>query len=176
MRGQSRLQSVLIHMGEPKVMSANSVGNVESKGRSACRQWITGLMIVGLVGGCSFFKKEVEGEFDFVATTWRAEEIDGQATAGIESTMEFRDQSQVSGQAGCNNYTGPVSLDGVSIKFGDLAATRKMCPQPQMDQEQRFFNALGQVRRLELKEERRMLLLYSQGRDPSLRLRRIDTP
>lgn len=49
-----------------------------------------------------------------------------------------------------------------------------MCPEPQMDQEQRFFNALAQARRLELKEEGRILLLYAEGRDPLLKLRRTD--
>lgn len=119
-------------------------------------------------------KKDSEGEFDFIATTWLAEEIDGQGIANVESTMEFREQSQVRGHAGCNNYTGPVTFDGVSIRFGNLAATRKMCPEPQMDQEQRFFNALAQARRLELKEEGRILLLYAEGRDPLLKLRRTD--
>ena len=156
-------------------MRERRVGHLTSEVDSAWRQWIAGLVIVGLVGGCSYFKKEVEGEFDFVGTAWRAEEINGQATADIESTIEFREQSQVGGQAGCNDYTGPVTLDGVAIKFGDFAATRKMCPGPQMDQEQRFFNAVGQVRRLELKEERHILLLYSQGRNPLLKLRRIDS-
>ena len=50
---------------------------------------------------------------------------------------------QVSGSAGCNDYSGGYTLDGTTLKIGPLAATRRACAdQAVNDQEQQFLTAL----------------------------------
>jgi heat shock protein HslJ len=49
---------------------------------------------------------------------------------------------QVSGSAGCNDYSGPYTLDGDKVAIGPLVTTRKACEQPSMDQETQFLTAL----------------------------------
>ena len=87
--------------------------------------------------------------------------------------MEFAKAGQVAGLAACNRYFGPVSLDGDGISFGNLASTRKMCPDSLMDQEQRFMQALSKAKRLDLAHEGQILLVYADSSAPILRFSRI---
>jgi heat shock protein HslJ len=48
----------------------------------------------------------------------------------------------VSGSGGCNDYSGPYTLDGTSVTIGPVALTQKACEQDIMDQETAFFAAL----------------------------------
>ena len=48
----------------------------------------------------------------------------------------------VSGSSGCNDYNGPYTLNGTTLKIGPLATTMKACEQPLMDQEHQFLTAL----------------------------------
>lgn len=50
-------------------------------------------------------------------------------------------EGQVSGNSGCNNFTGSFSVNGNAIKWeGQLASTRMACPN--MDGEKAFLSAL----------------------------------
>jgi heat shock protein HslJ len=64
--------------------------------------------------------------------------------ADTELTMMFDDNGQVSGSAGCNNFTGGYTMDGDAIVIGPLATTMKMCGEPEgvMEQEAAFLAAL----------------------------------
>ena len=113
-------------------------------------------------------------ETDLLGTAWLAEDIDGRGVIDrARSTMEFAKSGQVSGLAACNHYFGPVSLNAGAITFGNLASTRKMCPESLMDQEQRFMEALSKAKRLELTHEGQILLMYPDGTKPTLRFSKI---
>ena len=61
-------------------------------------------------------------------------------------TLAFADGGKVSGAAGCNNFMGTYQASGSSLTFGPAAATRKMCAQEGvMQQEQQFLRALETV-------------------------------
>ena len=114
------------------------------------------------------------GEADLLGTTWLAEDIDGRGVVDrARSTMDFTKAGQVSGLAACNQYFGPVSLSGDAITFGNLAATRMMCADTLMDQEQRFLQALSMSKRFELTHEGQVLLIYADGGEPVLRFSKI---
>jgi heat shock protein HslJ len=50
---------------------------------------------------------------------------------------------QVSGSAGCNDYSGGYTIDGTTIKIGPLASTMKACADEAVNaQEQQFLAAL----------------------------------
>ena len=58
-------------------------------------------------------------------------------------TAVFDADGQVSGSAGCNTYLGPYTTDGDAITIGPLAATRKLCADPEvMDQEEAYLTAM----------------------------------
>ncbi len=61
-------------------------------------------------------------------------------------TLAFADGGKVSGSAGCNNFMGTYQASGSSLSFGPAAATRRMCAQQGvMEQEQQFLRALETV-------------------------------
>jgi heat shock protein HslJ len=61
--------------------------------------------------------------------------------AGTELTVVFGEE--ISGSAGCNNFFGSFTAEDGAIEIGPLAATRKLCPQEDvMDQEAQFLTAL----------------------------------
>lgn len=66
-----------------------------------------------------------------------------QATQNI--TVTFGEDGNVSGNAGCNNFSGSYTVDGDSLSVGPLAVTRKMCVEPEgvMETEQAFLNNLS---------------------------------
>ena len=59
-------------------------------------------------------------------------------------TLDFSAQGQVSGNSGCNTYSGGYETSGDQLKVGPLASTRMFCDQPAgvMDQEQQYLAAL----------------------------------
>jgi heat shock protein HslJ len=70
-------------------------------------------------------------------------------------TLDFSADGRVSGSAGCNRYTGTWTAEGATVAFGPAAATRRMCPdQAVMEQEQNFLTALGTVRSMRMEGDR----------------------
>jgi heat shock protein HslJ len=52
------------------------------------------------------------------------------------------EKGTVTGQAGCNTFRAPFSIEGNRIKVGPVATTRKMCAENVMTQEREFLKAL----------------------------------
>lgn len=91
---------------------------------------------------------------------WRIEDIAGQGVIDASDvTLTVSPEGQVSGQAGCNRYTGGVELTGEGLTFGPLASTRMMCPEALMVQEARYFELLSTVDRFDI-DETGALVLY----------------
>ena len=62
--------------------------------------------------------------------------------AGSKLTAIFT-ADQVSGAAGCNDYSGTYTLDGTTLKIGPLASTMRACADEAVNvQEQQFLAAL----------------------------------
>lgn len=59
-------------------------------------------------------------------------------------TLNFGADGQVSGNSGCNTYSGSYEANGDKLKVGPLASTRMFCESPAgaMDQEQQYLTAL----------------------------------
>ncbi|MFL5709357.1 MAG: META domain-containing protein [Chloroflexota bacterium] len=62
----------------------------------------------------------------------------------ISASATFADAT-VSGNAGCNDYTGGYTVDGDKLTIGPLASTRKACGPAQSALETVFLTALGRV-------------------------------
>ena len=110
---------------------------------------------------------------NLVGTSWLAEDIDGRGVVdNLQSTLRFDTDGRVSGMAGCNRYFGVATVDGGSISFGALGATRMACPPAIMDQEDRFLMALEKAKRFETRNG--LLYVYGDGQAPLLRFSRRD--
>ena len=62
---------------------------------------------------------------------------------GTEITANFSVDGQLTGLAGCNDYTAAYETSGKNIKIGPAATTRKACEQAVMDQETQYLAALN---------------------------------
>jgi heat shock protein HslJ len=63
---------------------------------------------------------------------------------GTDLTAVFGSDGNLSGNSGCNTYSGPYKVDGNKITIGPLASTMKACAdQAVMDQEAQFLAALN---------------------------------
>ena len=63
---------------------------------------------------------------------------------GTSLTAEFGKDGTLSGNGGCNNFSGPYTVDGEKIKVGPLASTMMACADPEgvMEQEAQYLSAL----------------------------------
>ena len=115
-------------------------------------RWIVGFaLLLIILAACS-----AAGGLD--ATSWQLESyadptgdlVDVLPRSGV--TLNFQ-ATQVSGMAGCNNYSGSYQTTGGRIEFGPLAATEKACLQPAgiMAQENAYLAALDAAAEYDLK-------------------------
>ena len=88
----------------------------------------------------------VSGEA-LVGHVWLAEDIGGRGVVdNVQSRISVSAAGEMSGSGGCNILRGAAQIDGRSLAFGVIAATRKMCPPAVMDQETKFLRALDLTR------------------------------
>jgi len=73
---------------------------------------------------------------------------------GTQLNATFGADGHVSGSAGCNTFNGSYTVEGSNLSIGPLATTRRACPEPIMQQETAFLNALGATTVFELTAER----------------------
>ena len=67
-------------------------------------------------------------------------------SAGTTITADFTGK-QISGNAGCNNYSGPYKTDETKIRIGPVAATQRACAEAAItQQESEYLAALDTVR------------------------------
>jgi heat shock protein HslJ len=85
-------------------------------------------------------------------TSWRITGINNgrQAVVSVLSgttlTLAFAGDGRATGSAGCNTFNAPYEVDGVRLRFGQTATTRRMCAgKGVMDQELAFVRALQTV-------------------------------
>ncbi len=106
-----------------------------------------------------------------VGPAWVVEDIGGRGVVDRARTdLVLSPEGRAAGHGGCNRFTGGYTLDGASLRFGALAATRMACAPALMDQERRFFAAMAEVRGWRFEQGR--LLLTDAGGGVLLRLSR----
>lgn len=129
-----------------------------------------------LLVGCAAMNGNDPDEISLPGTSWLAEDLGGGGVIDhLQSTLTFDGAERVAGNAGCNRYFGPVTIAGERIRFGNLGATRMMCPPAVMNQEQRLFDALGQAERFGFGPPGIMTLYDAEGA-PVARFSRMADP
>ncbi|MEJ2501504.1 MAG: META domain-containing protein [Campylobacterales bacterium] len=120
------------------------------------------LTLLGLLGGCY-----AERTARLADTRWELAQIAGGDVAVTgRAWLRISDQEgfHVEGSGGCNTFAGPLRVSGETVTIGPLISTRMACPD--MQEEQAFFHALGQVDGYRLEGETLLLL-----RDDAWKLR-----
>jgi heat shock protein HslJ len=70
--------------------------------------------------------------------------------AGADLTADFSADGTISGNTGCNTFHGDYSLEGEKLRIGELTATKKACPTPELsEQEAGYLSALESAVRIE---------------------------
>jgi heat shock protein HslJ len=79
---------------------------------------------------------------------WVPIEIQGApASDGSRAFVRFGGEGRLSGNSGCNRFTGSYEIDGVMIRIGPgVAMTRMACPPAVMEEEMRLIQALEAAR------------------------------
>lgn len=65
-------------------------------------------------------------------------------------TLTLAADGRAYGNAGCNHWFAPYTLDGDKLSFGTVGSTRKLCAPALMEQEKRFLQALTTVQRWDI--------------------------
>ncbi len=79
--------------------------------------------------------------------TWHATGINNgrggvvSIAAGTDPTATFDAAGTVSGDAGCNQFSGPAVVDGTSIAIGPLASTKMACADPAASEQETAYLA-----------------------------------
>ena len=94
-------------------------------------------------------------EVTLTNTYWKLVELNGAAVQpgeGKELHMILKGEDQVGGYAGCNQFTGSMTVTGSGLSVGPIASTRSMC-QDVMEQESAFLQALENAQRYSIAGE-----------------------
>lgn len=85
---------------------------------------------------------------------------------GSEITAYFGEDGQLTGNAGCNNYSAAYEIDGDRITIGPAITTRMACVEPEgvMEQETAYLAALEMANSFQFEDGQRLILLDSEGR------------
>ncbi len=92
---------------------------------------------------------------ELAGTRWVIASIDGREPSGPPLTADFGNDGRVSGDAGCNSFSGPYIQSGKSVQFGELLSTRRACvDESRQRQETRLLNILQGSSTLRLSRSR----------------------
>jgi heat shock protein HslJ len=104
------------------------------------------------------------GLADIEGVQWRLVELGRAQTlpADIQISALFK-EGKVSGQSACNRYFAPVTdQGGMQLEIGPVASSRMACPDPVMQRESKFLQALQKTERFSFLSGR-LVLTYRDG-------------
>jgi heat shock protein HslJ len=128
-----------------------------------------GSVMLMAVDGPGTAADDTTAEFS-LAGTWVVEDILGDGIIDASRvTLEFGEQ-RVAGRASCNSYQGAWSLKDGKLSIDDVAVTMMACPEPLMNQERRFLDALASTDGMRFDDTGALFL--TSGGDALLRARK----
>ncbi len=119
-----------------------------------------------IVTACTSMKKSLHPNTEIKDTHWTLVAVASSGgnhellypLLGKVPTLDVSaDGKSVSGSAGCNTYSGPVTMKDFSIQFGEMVTTRMACEQ--MDIENALLSAFQQAKTYTVKEDGRLILV-----------------
>ena len=114
---------------------------------------ILSLVTIVLMTACNS-KESKSADRSLLQSDWQLEKINGESLEESMTIPTLRinlSEMRLSGNSGCNNYTGAITeLDNKIIKIGDMASTLKLCPEA--NYEDQYMNLLKQVKTFEVND------------------------
>jgi heat shock protein HslJ len=102
------------------------------------------LFIVACSAGPGDSASDGRGDAGLANTSWTVTSLAGAPTVGpARPTMTFSADGRVSGNSGCNQYSGTYRTDGSSLSITNVASTMMMCAGPGADVEALFLKGLN---------------------------------
>ncbi len=99
-----------------------------------------------------------------LAGTWLAENIGGGGVIdNLQTTLEIGADGKVSGNGGCNRFSGSATIEGDKISFGEVASTMMACTEAAMDQEMKLHAALAATRSFRIDAAQHKLFLSDEA-------------
>jgi len=116
--------------------------------------------LAGLLAGCGSDPVRPQTDHSYVLE-WIGERplIDNS-----HLTLTLGGDGRAYGNAGCNHWFAPYTLEGETLTFGKPGSTRKLCAPALMEQEQRFLHALGGVQRWDIAPNQQLRFWPAQGK------------
>ena len=107
--------------------------------------FILSIVIIMLLVSCGTGKKVKETDENSILQKWELSLIDGMpVTANQAIYIELSEDGKVSGFIGCNRITGNYAIENESqITFNQLATTRMMCSEVEMEMESQVLELLN---------------------------------
>ena len=103
------------------------------------------------------------------ATKWRLTsfgpiETPTSVIEGTTITLEFSRDGKIGGNGGCNSYGGDYQIGAERLSLSRIISTKRACmAQNAMQQEQRYFEALGSVGKFK-PSDTQLTIFYDEGR------------
>ncbi|MDX9969981.1 MAG: META domain-containing protein [Hydrogenophaga sp.] len=101
---------------------------------------------------------------NLTGTEWRLTALGSDAALPQpQATLAFPDAGRAAGHTSCNRFFGSVNVQGTTIRFSQLGATRMACIGPADGQERRVLKSLASAHRFELSGD--TLVIHAPGAD-----------
>jgi len=116
--------------------------------------------LVGAIAALAFSSLALAAPTPPTGSHWRLSNIATLSTIDPTLTDLLVDsEGNLSGVAGCNRYRQPLTDEG----YGEIAVTRKACPEERMRQEEAFLDMLRQTADWQVDDEGRLQLKDEAG-------------
>lgn len=114
------------------------------------------------LGGCA--GSDGDDPLERVAgTPWQLQHVHKTAVPeGVVVTADFA-EGRVTGNGGCNDYSGTCRFEGETVTIGPIGATKKYCDGPAGATEHEYFACLEAVVRWQLLDDGRLQLVRADG-------------
>ena len=93
---------------------------------------------------------------------WQVQQLNGQPVSNATLTLNFHEPGKLAGKAACNNYMASYEQQASQFTIQTGGMTMKACPQPLMDIESQFVEALKGVDSATI-DDQGTLLLSGEG-------------
>ena len=121
--------------------------------------FLAGLALVMLQGRQMAAQNMAGGGAAMTGVTWRPVLIGAEKIADDSAIyVSFEIDGSIKGHAGCNSFFGTLEQTTDGVVVGALGSTRMACPEPVMNLEGRFMDALQKGKAFEMGSDRLQIL------------------